>query len=228
LADVSLTINFPFATYVQSPNCGATGTITDQTAGAGLPTGMTIDPSTAYTVQTNDLTQVGTYTITYRVTFNDASNKQMDLSFQIEYDNPCDGTITNTNTLTSMGATDMTTTILLGSAVTQDITTKDWASTNFGNKDGVSLCGTREYKIMSGSGAWVSQTTTSATDDTISFQTNDFGLTPITSSTTYPLQMRVCLNNYSSIDVACIFYNIDLIVEPCKIVTYTPDSTIST
>lgn len=80
---------------------------------------------------------------------------------------------------------------------------------------------------MSGSGAWVSLTTTTATDDTISFQTNDFGLTPITTSTSYALQIRVCLTNYPT-TVPCILYNLNLIVEPCKIVTYTPDSTIAT
>lgn len=88
--------------------------MTDQTT-PGMPVGMTLVPASSYTVQTDDLSQVGTYTIVYRATFDDASNKVLDITFDIAYDDPCDGTQSMTaNTLTPAGVTDMTTSILFG------------------------------------------------------------------------------------------------------------------
>ena len=61
----------------------------------------------------------------------------------------------------------MTTQILVGTAQTQDITTKDSASTSYHNQDGLTLCGPRTYTITAGGEAWVSLIQTGAPNDTI-------------------------------------------------------------
>lgn len=119
----------------------------------------------------------------------------------------------------------MTTSVKVGSAVTQDATTPDQSSTDYGAADGYTLCGERTYSLLGGH-SFVTLTTTTKTGDTISVLTNvdsdSDHATP--AATTYAETLRVCLTDYSTI---CADMSFNVIIEPCKIVSFTSNSLLN-
>lgn len=110
----------------------------------------------------------------------------------------------------------MTTSVKLGTAVTQNLSVTDTASTTYGNLDTFTLCGTRTFALSGSYSAFNSVSpATHALTSTVSLYTDlDADITTGVTET-----LTVCLQNYVSV-VTCAVYTFTTVVNPCLIVTF--------